>query len=66
MPVTTRSQARRSRSARKIQRWVRRKKSATSQSRQISKAFKSIRKIRTDMRADDQKYGLFKEFISSI
>lgn len=65
MPVTTRSQARRSRSARKIQRWVRRKKSATSQSRQISKAFKSIRKIRSDMRSDDQKYGLFKEFISA-
>lgn len=65
MPVKTRSQTRRARSARKIQRWVRRKKSASSQSRQISKAFKSIRKIRSDLRADDQKYGLFKEFISA-
>lgn len=65
MPVKTRSQTRRAKSARKIQRWIRRKKSASSQSRQISKAFKSIRKIRQDLRSDDQKYGLFKEFISA-
>ncbi len=61
----TRSQARRHRSAGKIQRWVRRRRGARSQSKQISKAFKKIASIRDDMRKDDQKYGLTKEFISS-
>ncbi len=65
MPVQTRSQTRRSNSARTIQRWVRRRRGARSQSKQISKAFKRIDAIRDDMRKDDQKYGLFKEFISS-
>lgn len=61
----TRSQARRHRKATKIQRWVRRRRGARSQSKQISKAFKKIASIRDDMRKDDQKYGLTKEFISS-
>lgn len=47
------------------QKWIKNKKSATSQSKQIGKAFKRIDSIRTDMRKDDQKYGLYKEFISS-
>ncbi len=65
MPVQTRSARRRSQASKKIQRWVRKKKSAGSQSKQISKAFKKIDSIRSDMRKDDQKWGLFKEFISS-
>lgn len=65
MPAQTRSKTRRQNSAKKIQRWVRKRKSAGSQSRQISKAFKKIDSIRSDMRKDDQKWGLFNEFISS-
>lgn len=65
MPVQTRSQTRRQKSARKLQRWVRRRRGAHSQSKQISKAFKKIDAIRDDMRKDDQKYGMYKEFISS-
>lgn len=61
----TRSQTRRRKAATKVQRWVRRRRGARSQSKQISKAFKKIASIRDDMRKDDQKYGLTKEFISS-
>lgn len=56
---------RRKHAATSIQKWVRNRKSASSQSKQIGKAFKKIDSIRSDMRKDDQKYGLYKEFISA-
>ncbi|AXH75784.1 MAG: putative capsid protein [Cressdnaviricota sp.] len=49
----------------KEQKWIKSNKSASSQSRQIGTAFKKISSIRTDMRKATQKYGLFKEFVSS-
>lgn len=55
---------RRSNAAKKIQRWVRSRKSANSQSKQISKAFKKISSIRTDMRKASQKYGMYNEWTS--
>lgn len=62
---TTRSYTRKTDSAVKLQRFIRRRRSARAQSAQLVKTNKRINKIRDEMRKDDQKYGLYKEFIST-